>query len=476
MSERHSSLRFRLRWFLRIIFVLLFLAAILLSIDLVRQQLLPPFPPHHTYASFVQRSGSSLLLNGKKFRFSGTNMYWLGLLETKDGTVYPSRFEVEDALATARAMGATVVRSHTLGISVGCALCLETDHGTFNQAAFRHVDFAIQAAARYGMRLIIPLVDNWRYYHGGKHTFTDWLGLPDEDMFYSDAEAITDFQHYTSTLLNHINTYTGIAYKDDPTILAWELGNELRAPLGWEETMAIYLKGIDPHHLIASGSYNWQARKALFAGELDLPFVDIYSGHYYPPSSAELRAQAALTQAAQKVFIAEEYDWNTNDGASLSSFLTAIEQSAIAGDLYWSLFPHDDMYGFVRQDEHFTLHYPGNTLDIQARVRLLRAHAYALRGFPMPADDLPATPRITSIQQNKIFWRGAANAYTYTIERSTSGPAGPWIVLCERCATDNDPPWADTTQPDSGPLYYRMKASAWSGIYGAYSDVYKMLN
>src|ERR1700680_1874629 len=35
--------------------------------------------------AFVTRSGTSLLLNGKKFRFSGANIYWVGLEETDTG-------------------------------------------------------------------------------------------------------------------------------------------------------------------------------------------------------------------------------------------------------------------------------------------------------------------------------------------------------------------------------------------------------
>ncbi len=458
---------------LRIIFIFILLLAIFLSTCFTPDQILSP--PYHQYkypaTAFVKRSGSSLLLNGKKFRFSGANLYWLGLQETGQGNIYPSSFEVEDALATAQAMGATVIRSHTLGISVGCSLCLETERGVFNKTAFQHIDFAIQAAAEHGMKLIIPLVDNWHYYHGGKYTFTDWLGLDDEDMFYSDTQAITDFQHYISVLLNHVNIYTGVAYKNDPTILAWELGNELRAPLDWEQTTASYIKSIDTNHLIASGSYNWHERKSFFVPELALPSIDIYAGHYYPPSIADLQAQDTLAESEHKVFIAEEYDWNTDNGDSLYSFLAAIEHSNIAGDLYWSLFPHSDTYGYVQQNEHFTLHYPGDTPDMQNRTAMLRVHAYTMGGRPVPTNDIPGTPLITSIQQNEIFWRGADDAATYTIERSTLSSNGPWTIICNRCTTDDDIPWTDLSQP-TGQLWYRMEASTATGTYGSYSNIY----
>jgi hypothetical protein len=77
-------------------------------------------------------------------------------------------------------------------------------------------------------------------HHGGKHNFTDWRGLSDENQFYTNPLVISDFEQYISVLLNHINSYNGIAYKNDPTILAWETGNELSAPAHWVQTIATY--------------------------------------------------------------------------------------------------------------------------------------------------------------------------------------------------------------------------------------------
>ena len=42
------------------------------------------------------------------------------------------------------------------------------------------------------------------------------------------------FKTYVSDLLKHMNPYTGKAWKDDPTIAAWETGNEMGAYIGKE--------------------------------------------------------------------------------------------------------------------------------------------------------------------------------------------------------------------------------------------------
>lgn len=331
--------------------------------------------------SFVRRSGTQLMLNGHPFRFVGANIYWLGLDENVDGIDYPTYFRVKDVFNSALAMGLTVVRSHTLGISVGCSLCLEPSLGIFNSEAFKHLDYAIEAANEAGIRLIIPLTDNWHYYQGGKHTFTDWRGVP-EDQFYTNSIVIGDFEQYISTLLNHINSYTGIAYKDDPTILAWETGNELQSPVSWTQQIASFIKHIDTHHLVADGNYEHNMGFANFAAYVShATSVDVYTGHYYPLDTRETVLDAALAQKAGKAFFVGEYDWTGKYGGdSLSSFQHIIENDpAISGDLFWSLFAHDDMGRLVQHFDGYTLHYPGDDAAMQQSITLIMLHAVRMR-------------------------------------------------------------------------------------------------
>jgi hypothetical protein len=79
--------------------------------------------------SFVQRSGTHLTLDGKPFRFSGPNIEWLGLSgygpHDPVGPRYATHAEIDDVFATADEMGARVVRSQTMGDTVGCGMCIE---------------------------------------------------------------------------------------------------------------------------------------------------------------------------------------------------------------------------------------------------------------------------------------------------------------------------------------------------------------
>ncbi|WP_020619236.1 glycoside hydrolase 5 family protein [Paenibacillus daejeonensis] len=417
--------------------------------------------------AFVQREESRLWLDGKPFRFAGPNIYWLGLDENVDGVDWPTSFRVIDALDTAVEMGANVVRSHTLGASHGDPKSIMPSPDVYNEEALRKVDFAIAEAGKRGLKLIIPLVCNWDYYHGGRFTFARWQGSDDPLTFYTDPACVALFKRYIGTIVNRLNTCNGKRYKDDPTIMAWELGNELNdAPSAWVEELADYIKYLDGNHLIAHGK-----QFGVDQDKLEIASLDILDVHYYPASAEKTVADAQAVTAAGKVYIQGEYGW---PDADLTAFTKAAEREpAVSGTLFWSLFPHGDHGGYVQHYDGFSVHYPGTGLnhDLAQRIGQLRTHLYRMRGLSEPVHSVPAKPEIISAEGEVVFRRVVGGAY-YTVERATESEQGPWKVIYDRRAADHSASWTDPTRIHSQLAYYRVNAHNASGIAGAYSPIY----
>ncbi|KAI4999371.1 hypothetical protein ZWY2020_003960 [Hordeum vulgare] len=150
------------------------------------------------------------------------------------------------------------------------------------------VDFMVSEARRYKMRLILSLCNNWEDY-GGKAQYVRWgkeasVDLTSDDDFFSDPTLKGYYKAFVEDVLSRINTITNEAYKDDPTILAWELINEPRCPSdpscdtlqAWIEEMASYVKSIDTVHLVKIGIEGYCGSST---PELLLINPDDYSGH-----------------------------------------------------------------------------------------------------------------------------------------------------------------------------------------------------
>ncbi|MGC4892086.1 carbohydrate binding domain-containing protein [Micromonospora sp. DT227] len=423
----------------------------------------PDPPSRRADPAFVVRDGSRLSLAGRPFRFAGPNMYWLGLDENVGGTDpadppavdHPTYFRIRDGLTTAKRMGATVVRAHTLGVSTGDPRSLEPALGQFNPAAFDRIDYAVAEAGRLGLRLVVPLTDNWQYYHGGRYDFLRWLGLSTDDdgaLFYTDPAARAAFKQYVRTLLTHVNRYTGKAYPDDPTIMAWELGNELNGMTAdWVDDLAGHVKTLAPRQLVAAGSQHGTDPAVLGS-----PYVDISDSHYYPPTAAGIAADAAAATAAGKVYLAGEF----GSGQATDELLDQVAANPdVSGALFWSLFGHHDHSGFVPHGDGFTVHYPGDTPAMRAAVAALTRFAGTMAGRPAPAV-IGDQPLLTAVDADygitTLRWRGTAGAAGYLVQRRGAG--GAWATVSgTRPLRADDAPWFDLATP-AGPASYRVVA------------------
>jgi hypothetical protein len=377
-------------------------------------------------------------------------------------------------------------------MSVGCATCLEPAPGVFNEVAFQHLDLAIAEAARYGLRLVFPLVDNYQDTYGSWQTYERWNADTSgvSYNFYNNAADVASFEQFIQTVLTRVNSMTGVPYADDPTILGWETGNEIGPPISWTATVSAFIKSIDPNHLVVDGTYGindgnpyWgSAPRAIpetcpnSHSALCLPDVDIYSNHSYPPNTALMTNDADAVASVGKAFVVGEYAWNNVGGGDpLSGYLPGLEADHnVSGDLFWSLWPHADDKGYVQHADGYTLHYPGDTSDMRARAQQLRSHGYAMRGLAVPAHDAVGAPTITFVgPARQVSWRGVAGGDLYTVQISTVSLNGPWTTICSACATDNDTPWPDPSPVQAAIIWYRVQAQNLDGLAGPWSAVYE---
>jgi lysophospholipase L1-like esterase len=365
--------------------------------------------------AFVTRRGSRLYVDGRRFRFGGANGESLGLRnygpilsvgQRLGSERYPTKFEIDDELATLHEMGATVVRAQTIGDTVGCAVCLEPKLGVFNARAFAEMDLVVVEARRYGIKLIGEFAGdaNGTEPYGPPtpgavvgNASTDWYcawrhisQTGCETATFEDPRVLGDYERHMRAVLDHVNPRTGLAYKDDPTFAGWVDGNNLwllnPTPLSrfehWLRQVSSYFKALDHQQLfidISAGGGDYLPPKDTFglgpnegrqpvAGVLNIPGVDLYGQEWYPkdfpaldphsPAGTQIHVNAAAIAKAGKAYATIEYGWDHYNYASqsvLRGFLAGLVRDRnISGELFWELASHANGSGWqaIPANEH----------------------------------------------------------------------------------------------------------------------------
>ncbi|MBI5477312.1 MAG: cellulase family glycosylhydrolase [Deltaproteobacteria bacterium] len=277
---------------------------------------------------FLTRQGTKLYLNGAPYRMVGVNAFDL----TGCG-LGPNASQLDAFFAG--------LRAHSL-VRTWC---------TPNLAG--GIDAVVQAAANHGHMLIFTLTD-------GRSGCGDVDGAPNGDGSGKNLSWYQPGGH--NAYLAHVTTQVQ-KYKDSPAIGMWELANEpggedinvLRA--FFDETAAL-IKGIDPNHLVETGTWPPWAYgdvpgfEYIHAG----PNIDVGSMHEYdydynnsrtiksPHYAPALQAMTNL----DKVLIVGETGIKAGDNCWTSRALRASELSrkfdaylgdGAAGVFVWNWFP-----------------------------------------------------------------------------------------------------------------------------------------
>jgi hypothetical protein len=460
--------------------------------------------------NFITRNGSVLMDGDKEFRFfalASSNLHQNEEQILPDNSNrFPDEFEIRDTLITIRQMGGTATRCFTLSVrnkgdKQEVPVYIEGIR-QYNEDAFRTLDKVLQICNELDIRLIFPIIDS--------HTFWGWRGIKefaafrgkDGNVFWDDPQLREDFKNLVYDMLNRKNFYTGVAYKDDPAILAWQLGNEMDVYIydnllmdkegywtgkltSWSVEMARYIKSIDKKHLVMEAG-----------GDMDTflkdPHIDIISKHYYvfwnmlAGRSTDLaslcRMDKQRAESANKVLIVDEFGMGPTD--ALASLMDEVIRNGTSGALLWGVRSHRRDGGFYFHDEsggYASYHWPGfssgDRIDERNLLKVLREKAYQIRGLTVPPVPIPEpAPVLLAIKSaDDIIWRGSAGASGYDIERAEN-PDGPWELVGKNIedAAKSRKLFSDKSVQKGVTYYYRVRAKNASGET-AYSNIQKVL-
>ena len=214
---------------------------------------------------FVRRDGKGFTRRGKPYRYAGANAWYLAWLGS--GEPVGDRTRLTRELERLKGLGVTNIRLLAGAEEGPLRNAIRPGFvdraGKYNLALLEGLDFALAEMAKRDMTAVLYVSNFWEW-SGGFMTRLYWatgsyLEMNDParpwpafaDMasgFYADAQAMQGYFDYLGTLIGRTNTINGRRYAADPTIMAWQLGNEPRpgaTPEAIEAHLPSYYKWID---------------------------------------------------------------------------------------------------------------------------------------------------------------------------------------------------------------------------------------
>ena len=227
---------------------------------------------------FVTVVETQFRLHDRNYYFSGAN-FWqamnMGMADGEGG----DRARVRRELDTLHGLGVRNLR--IMGASEGpntepyrVIPAVQTAPGVYSNAVLEGLDYVLAEMNVREMHAVVVLNNYW-HWSGGMAQYVSWAessaipyppSHPDftgnwwtfmqySARFYTNELCQTWYRDFMGMLIGRTNTVNGLVYSDDPTIFAWELGNEPRLyPDAWVDETAAYIKSLDSNHMVTVGS------------------------------------------------------------------------------------------------------------------------------------------------------------------------------------------------------------------------------
>ncbi len=430
--------------------------------------------------AFVRRGpGGELKKGGAPFRFIGANMPEVTHIRTDWDLDHADRFrlpttdEIDWIVEAAAQANFQVIRTWCFPSFLQPENPRSThffDRNpdgltvTLNETGFRLFDYFLMRCRDLRVLAQVPFV-----YLIGVGQWADAAGDPHPQ-----------FLDFVRQVVSRVNTRTGLAYRDDPTIFGWESGNEAKPTARWISALASYLKELDPNHLFIDGRWGatdvWNSyNDPALAHDRNIDVVSVHTYEDRPRGWTQpemVRELNRLMRRQARALDVGEIDPNTSV-ADLKAILDTVVAEDVAGASWWSFKGARARGGYTQWNGRSwggndDLKWPGfesplpGVASEKAKIDLLCGAAFAINGRRRPAKLPPPTAaKLLPIRDvGHISWIPGTGEQVADIERSVR-PDGGFVVVARGVETFKGSTY-DLFCDDSGELgqayFYRVRS------------------
>lgn len=263
---------------------------------------------------FIKVKNGKFILEGKPYYFVGTNMWYgcyigsKGLIGDRERLRRELDLLKENNLTNLRILAA----SEESKILNSVTPAIQTSPGVYDESLLDGLDYLLLEMNKRNMFAVVYLNNYWEW-SGGMSQYNAWVNDgylvdPAKDnawmefmnfsaTFYDNEAANKYYRDYIKYIVNRVNNYSGIAYRNDPTIMAWQLANEPRpAPNGdriknensfyrWVDETAKYIHSLDTNHLVTTGNEGLAGSlesQEIYLTSHSSKYIDYITFHLWP--------------------------------------------------------------------------------------------------------------------------------------------------------------------------------------------------
>lgn len=290
-------------------------------------------------ASFIKVKNGQFFKNDKKYMIAGTN-YWYGSNLAALGEEGKERLKRE--LDFLKSIGINNLRVQACSeggdeVKFGVKPTLQSKPGVYNEELFDGLDFLLNELSIRDMTAVLALNNYWSW-TGGMAKYVEWFGgdsipypssavlgswdtyMRYTDQFYTNKRALDAFNKHLEVMVNRKNNYSELLYKEDPTIMAWQLGNEPRGGItekdvnifvNWIYETSAYIKSMDSNHMVTIGSegaagHHWKIadyEKANNCESIDYMTLHLWPQNWgwYNPEKPDSTLESSLEQSEKYI-------------------------------------------------------------------------------------------------------------------------------------------------------------------------------